>query len=145
MARSEGDGQAHALPHGLPIASNVRAGRLSVPRYHPHGRAQSSDNGTGKPLAARIVCIQNESRPARELWPASNVSGISEKPHLSGAPRPSVMAVGRGFYDWIGTVIVSETFESSKSVMVASLVKTTSVTVAVHIGFGVGSETQFAV
>jgi hypothetical protein len=36
----------------------------------------------------------------------------------------------------IGTVIVSETFESSKSVIVASLVNTTSVTVAVHFGFG---------
>jgi ethanolamine utilization microcompartment shell protein EutS len=36
----------------------------------------------------------------------------------------------------IGTVIVSETVESSKSVTVASLVNATSVTVAVHIGFG---------
>ena len=31
---------------------------------------------------------------------------------------------------------MSETVESSKSVMVASLVNTTSVTVAVHFGFG---------
>jgi hypothetical protein len=36
----------------------------------------------------------------------------------------------------MGTVIVSETVESSKSVIVASLVNTTSVTVAVHLGFG---------
>jgi hypothetical protein len=36
----------------------------------------------------------------------------------------------------MGTVIVSETVESSKSVIVASLVNSTSVTVAVHIGFG---------
>jgi hypothetical protein len=54
----------------------------------------------------------------------------------SGAGLPSfVLALGRAVY-WIGTVIVSETFESSKSVMVASLVNSTSVTVAVHFGFG---------
>jgi hypothetical protein len=53
---------------------------------------------------------------------------------LRGAPLHAVLALAVRSYE-TGTVIVSETVESSESAMVA-VVNATSVTVAVHLGFG---------
>jgi len=59
---------------------------------------------------------------------------MSREAPLSGASLPFRLVM-RADYDVTGTVTVSETVESSWSVMVA-FVKVTSVTVAVHIEFG---------
>jgi hypothetical protein len=60
-------------------------------------------------------------------------TGKEEPRHERGSSLP--VRLGPFLGQVTGTVIVSETFESSRRVIVAS-VNATSVTVAVHIGFG---------